>query len=65
MKLFECILGLADKENINVIVMQGDVVKFLEAGEGDVHVEGIAGWCTGLELNFTPQQFVKHFKSQP
>ena len=42
--------------------MQGDIVKFIESGEGDVYVEGIAGWCEGMELNFTPKQFTEHFK---
>ena len=59
---FECIKGLADTDNINVIVMQGDVVVFNEIEEGMVYVEGIAGWCKGLELNFTPKQFTECFK---
>ena len=59
---FECIKGMADSDNINVVVMQGDIVKFIESGEGDVYVEGIAGWCEGMELNFTPKQFTEHFK---
>jgi hypothetical protein len=59
---FECIKGMADSDNINVVVMQGDVVIFNECSEGDVYVEGIAGWCKGIELNFTPKQFVEHFK---
>ena len=62
-KLFECIKGLADSENINIVVVQGDVVKFVSFEEGDIYVEGIKGWCYGLELNFTPRQFVTHFKS--
>ena len=59
---FECIKGMADADNINVIVMQGDVVIFNECGEGIMEVEGIAGWCEGLELNFTPKQFTEHFR---
>jgi hypothetical protein len=62
-KLFECIKGLADSENINIVVVQGDVVKFVSLEEGDICVEGIKGWCYGLEMNFTPSQFVTHFKS--
>lgn len=61
-KKFECIKGMADHEDVNVIVMQGDIVEFIESGEGEILVEGIHGWCCGLELNFTPSQFVKHFK---
>ena len=59
---FECIKGMADSDNVNVVVMQGDIVIFSQYSEGDVYVEGVAGWCTGLELNFTPKQFVEHFK---
>jgi len=42
-KLFECIKGLADSENINIVVVQGDVVKFVSFEEGDIYVEGIKG----------------------
>jgi len=59
---FECIKGMADSSNINVVVMQGDVVKFIESDEGEVLVEGIAGWCKGMELSFNPRDFVFHFK---
>jgi hypothetical protein len=58
---FECIKGMSDTDNINVVVMMGDVVQFIENEEGMIYVEGIVGWCKGLELNFTPQQFVDHF----
>ena len=60
---FECIKGLTDSENMNVIVMQGDIVELVDQEEGDIYVEGIRGWCSGFELNFTPSQFVTHFKS--
>jgi hypothetical protein len=59
---FECIKGMADSDNVNVVVMQGDIVIFNEVNEGDVLVEGVAGWCKGVELNFTPKQFTEHFK---
>jgi len=59
---FECIKGMADADNVNVVVMQGDVVEFLDRGEDSIEVEGVAGWCTGVELVFTPKQFAKHFK---
>ena len=59
---FECIKGIADSENINVIVMQGDIVIVNEVDEGDILVEGYAGWCEGVELNFTPKQFTECFK---
>jgi hypothetical protein len=60
---FECIKGLEDNENLNVIVMQGDIVELVDHEEGDICVEGIRGWCSGFEINFTPSQFVTHFKS--
>ena len=59
---FECIKGMADSDNVNVVVMQGDVVIFNEVSEGEVLVNGEAGWCKGFELCFTPKQFVEHFR---
>ena len=38
---FKCIKGIADSENINVIVMQNDIVIFNESDEGKVLVKGI------------------------
>jgi len=58
---FRCIKGMADNENINVIVMQGDIVIVNEVSEGCIDVEGIEGWCEEVELTFTPKQFVEHF----
>jgi hypothetical protein len=60
---FECIKGLADDENLNVIVMQGDTVELVDHEDGEICVEGIKGWCSAQELFFTPSQFVIHFKS--
>lgn len=60
---FECIRGLADNENMNVIVMQGDIVELVDHEDGEICVEGIKGWCSAHELFFTPSQFVTHFKS--
>ena len=60
---FECIKGLETTDNLSVIVMQGDIVELVDHEEGDICVEGIRGWCSGFELNFTPRQFVSHFKS--
>jgi hypothetical protein len=59
---FECIKGMADSDNVNVVVMQGDVVTFDGSDEGEVYVTGIAGWCKGVELIFTPKQFVEYFR---
>ena len=60
---FECIKGLADSENMNVIVMQGDIVELVDHEDGEICVEGIKGWCSAQELFFTPSQFVIHSKS--
>ena len=38
---FKCIKGIADSENISVIVMQNDIVIFNESDEGKVLVKGI------------------------
>jgi hypothetical protein len=59
---FECIKGMADADNVNVVVMQGDVVEFLDRVENSIEVEGVTGWCMGVELSFTPKQFVEHFR---
>jgi hypothetical protein len=59
---FECIKGMVDSDNINIIVMQGDQVVFNEANEGEVWVEGVLGYCKGFELCLSPKQVVEHFK---
>ena len=61
MTKFNCIKGLATDEN--VVIMQNDEVKFISNEEGEVLVIGISGWCIGMELTFTPKQFVIHFES--
>jgi len=62
-ELYKCIKGMADKEDANVICMQGDLVEVLEINEGEILVEGYQGWCEGCEICFTPSQFVNHFES--
>jgi hypothetical protein len=59
---FECIKGASDLNNLNVIVMQGDIVICNGVEEGLVEIEGIAGWCEGVELCFTPKQFTECFR---
>ena len=58
---FKCIKGMATPES--VVVMQDDNVKLISTDEGEVVVEGVDGWCKGIELTFTPKEFVEHFKS--
>jgi len=60
---FECIKGLATSDNISVVVMQGDWVELVSTDEGEVLVNGVAGWCNGFELTFSPREFTTHFKS--
>ena len=60
---FKCIKGLATSDNVSVVVMEGDIVELVSTDEGEVLVEGVAGWCKGFELTFTPKEFVTHFKS--
>ena len=59
---FECIKGMATNDNLEVIVMQGDVVICTEVNDGEIIIEGKAGWCCGVDITFTPKQFIEHFK---
>jgi surfactin synthase thioesterase subunit len=59
MKL-ECIKGYAHEEGI--VCLQGDIVVFNGTDDGIVELEGIQGWCEGLELAFSPEMIVNHFK---
>lgn len=56
----ECIKGYATDENL--VLLQGDMVKVVDVEEGMVYLEGILGWCSGTELNFTPKIISEHFK---
>ena len=47
---FECIKGMATSDNVSVVVMQGDWVELVSTDEGEVLVNGVAGWCNGFEL---------------
>jgi hypothetical protein len=58
----ECIKGIADKDNIAVVCMQGDIVEVVETSEGDILVRGVSGWCSEFELTFTPKELVEYFK---
>jgi hypothetical protein len=43
--------------------MQGDWVELVSTDEGEVLVNGVAGYCNGFELTFSPREFTTHFKS--
>lgn len=60
--IVECIKGIADSDNINVVCMQGDLLRVVEVVEGDIYCVGTGGWCEEVELNFTPRVFVECFK---
>ena len=62
MRKLECIKGMVDSSNTNVVLLQGDILKVIEVNEGEVLLEGLDGWCEGFELCFTPKQIVEHFK---
>jgi len=57
--LLKCIKGIYDEAN--VICLEGDLVSIKNVNEGEIIIEGFAGWCKGLELSFTPKQMVLHF----
>ncbi len=59
---FECIKGMATPDNVSVVVMQGDWVELVSTDEGEVLVNGVAGWCNGFELTFLPSTFTTHFR---
>ena len=60
---FQCTKGMATSDYISVVVMESDVVELVSTDEGEVVVNGIAGWCKGFELNFTPREFTTHFRT--
>lgn len=62
MKKLECIKGMVDSNNINVVLMKGDILIVNEVNEGEVLLEGLLGWSEGFELSFSPEQIVDHFK---
>ena len=55
------IKGYATAEN--VVFLKGDVVEVLGVEEGNVELIGVAGWCKGIEMNFTPKIIAEHFSS--
>jgi hypothetical protein len=63
-KKFECIKGIADKENINVICVKGDIVILESTDEGEVLITSVCGFSEGYELSLTPSQFVESFEFQ-
>lgn len=60
MKL-EAIKGYYTEEN--VVFLTGDIVKLVEMEEGNVMLEGVAGWCKGVIMDFSPEIVATHFKA--
>ena len=49
--------------NENVVFLKGDVVEILGIEEGNVDLIGVAGWCNGIEMNFSPKIIAECFSS--
>ena len=60
-RYLQCVKGIADSENINILCLKGDVIKVIDIEEV-ITADVIVGWMQGLELTFTPQQIVDHFE---
>lgn len=59
MKL-EAIKGYYTEEN--VVFLTGDIVELVLMGEGNIMLEGVAGWCKGFIMEFDPETVATHFK---
>ena len=57
----ECIKGYFTEEN--VVFLEGDVVKVISVEEGMIYLEGIFGWCKGIEMSFSPRIIAECFKT--
>lgn len=60
MIILEAIKGYYVEES--VIFLIGDKVKVTGMEEGIIYLEGIDGWCKGIELSFSPRIVVESFK---
>lgn len=60
-KIFlECIKGYATEEN--VVCLQGDILKIIDMEEGNVTLEGVAGYSAEVIIDFSPRVIAEHFK---
>ena len=60
MMILEAIKGYSTDEN--VVFLTGDNVIVNEMEEGIVYLEGVSGWCRGIELSFSPKIVAEYFK---
>jgi len=49
--------------NENIVFMKNDLVKVTNVEKGMVYLEGIKGWCEGIEMNFIPKVIADHFET--
>ena len=47
----------------DVAFLEGDVVEVLSVEEGMVYLNGVSGWCKGIEMNFSPRIIAECFKT--
>ena len=49
--------------NENIVFMKNDLVKVTNVEEGMVYLEGVKGWCEGIEMNFIPKLVAEYFET--
>ena len=47
----------------NIIFMKNDMVKVIDIEEGMICLEGVKGWCEGIEMNFIPKIVGEYFET--
>ena len=62
-QMYQAFKGKTSPDNEIVLWLKGDKIKVLDAIAGEIHVEGVSGWCAGVDLYLTPRDFVKHFET--
>lgn len=60
MMVLECIKGYSTDEN--VVFLNGDTVIINEMEEGIVYLEGLSGWCKGIEISISPKIVAECFR---
>jgi hypothetical protein len=53
--------GYASDENL--VFMKNDLVKVNDVEEGMIYIEGVKGWCEGIEMNFIPKIIAEYFEA--
>jgi len=47
----------------NLIFMKNDLVKVTSVENEMIFLEGVKGWCEGLEINLTPKIVAEYFET--